>query len=415
MSIVQNMGTRARTAARQLATTSGAQKNLALNKIAEALLAGTPSLLAENAWDVEAAKKEHLPPAMLARLTLTEAKIQQMANGLKEITLQRDPVGETIEAYDRPNGLRIEKRRVPLGVVAIIFESRPNVTADAAAICLKSGNACILRGGKEALRSNLAIAKCIHEGLVAAGISADAVQLVETTDRAIIPELATAEGLIDLIIPRGGEGLIRSVVEAATIPVIKHYKGVCHVYIDKAADPDIAVKIAVSAKTDGVGVCNTEECLLVHKEIAPKVLPRIAEAFRDKNVEMRADPFSLGFLQTAKIAKDTDWGNEFLDYIIAIKQVATIDEAIAHITKYSSQHTDAIITNDLSAARKFTAEVDSSSVMINASTRFADGGEYGLGAEIGISTDKLHSRGPMGAADLTTYKYIVTGTGHIRV
>ncbi|MCL2647514.1 MAG: glutamate-5-semialdehyde dehydrogenase [Phycisphaerales bacterium] len=413
--LVRTMGERARVAARQLAVVSGAQKNLALNQIAEAILGGARSLLMENAKDVEAAKKDGLNAAMIGRLTLTEAKIQQIAVGLKEIALQRDPVGETMEAYERPNGLRIEKRRVPLGVVAIIFESRPNVTADAAAICLKSGNACILRGGKEALSSNRAIAERIHEGLTAAGISPDAVQLVDTTDRAIVPALATAEGLIDLIIPRGGEGLIRSVVEAATIPVIKHYKGVCHVYIDKAADPDIAVKIAVSAKVDGVGVCNTEECLLVHKDIAPKVFPRIAEAFRAKKVEMRADQLSLGLLQNAKLAKETDWGHEFLDYIIAIKQVASTDEAIAHITKYGSQHTDAIITNDLIAARKFIAEVDSASVMVNASTRFADGGEYGLGAEIGISTDKLHSRGPMGAADLTTYKYIVTGNGHIRV
>jgi glutamate-5-semialdehyde dehydrogenase len=308
----------------------------------------------------------------------------------------------------------VEKRRVPIGVVAIIFESRPNVTADAAAICLKSGNACILRGGKEAIHSNRAIATIIREGLKHAGISEDAVQLVETTDRAAVGAMATAQGLIDLIIPRGGEGLIRSVVEQATIPVIKHYKGVCHVYIDKGADPDMAVKIAVSAKVDGVALCNTEECLLVHKDIAGKVLPRIATAFREKKVEMRSDQFSLGLLQDAKLAKETDWGMEFLDYIIAIKQVVSIDEAIEHIATYGSQHTDAIITNDLAAARKFTTEVDSASVLINASTRFADGGEYGLGAEIGISTDKLHSRGPMGAADLCTYKYVVTGNGHIR-
>ncbi len=337
-----------------------------------------------------------------------------MAQGLREIALQIDPVGQTLEAYDRPNGLRIEKRRVPIGVVAIIFESRPNVTADAAGICLKSGNACILRGGKEAIHSNKAIAQIVRTGLQEAGISPDAVQLVETTDRAAVGALATAEGLIDLIIPRGGEGLIRSVVEQATIPVIKHYKGICHVYIDKGADPDMAVRIAVSAKVDGVALCNTEECLLVHKDIAAKVLPRIATAFREKKVEMRADPYSLGLLQDAKLAKETDWGMEFLDSIIAIKQVGSIDEAIEHITRFGSQHTDAIVTNDLAAARKFVTEVDSASVMVNASTRFADGAEYGLGAEIGISTDKLHSRGPMGAADLCTYKYVVTGNGHIR-
>jgi glutamate-5-semialdehyde dehydrogenase len=260
----------------------------------------------------------------------------------------------------------------------------------------------------------MAIAALIAEGLKAAGISPDAVQLVDTTDRAVVGALAKAQGLIDLIIPRGGEGLIKSVVEQATIPVIKHYKGVCHVYIDKAADPDMAVRIAVSAKVDGVALCNTEECLLVHKDIAAKVLPRIAAAFREKKVEMRADAFSLGLLQDAKLAKESDWGAEFLDYIIAIKQVNSIDEAIDHITRFGSQHTDAIVTNDLAAARKFVTEVDSASVMVNASTRFADGGEYGLGAEIGISTDKLHARGPMGAADLCTYKYVVIGTGHIR-
>ncbi len=412
--IIRQMAVNARTASRQLGTLSGAQKNLALNKIADALLAHQAKLIEENAKDLEQARKDNLAAPLVARLTLAEKKIASMAQGLREIALQVDPVGQTIEAYDRPNGLRIEKRRVPIGVVAIIFESRPNVTADAAGICLKSGNACILRGGKEAIHSNKAIAGLIQQGLKAAGISPDAVQLVETTDRAAVGAMATAEGLIDLIIPRGGEGLIRSVVEQATIPVIKHYKGVCHVYIDKGADTDMAVKIAVSAKVDGVALCNTEECLLVHKDIAAKVLPRIAAGFREKKVEMRSDQFSLGLLQDAKLAKDSDWGMEFLDSIIAIKQVGGIDEAIAHITRYGSQHTDAIITNDLAAARKFAAEVDSASVLINASTRFADGAEYGLGAEIGISTDKLHARGPMGAADLCTYKYIVTGNGHIR-
>jgi glutamate-5-semialdehyde dehydrogenase len=413
--MVRGMGQKARAAARQLATVSGAQKNAALNKIADTILANAATLVAENGKDLEQAKKDGLAGPLIARLTLAEKKIAAMAQGLREIALQTDPVGQTIEAYDRPNGLRIEKRRVPIGVVAIIFESRPNVTADAAGICLKSGNACILRGGKEAIHSNRAIAAIIKEGLRAAGISEDAVQLVETTDRAAVGALATAEGLIDLIIPRGGEGLIRSVVEQATIPVIKHYKGVCHVYIDKAADVDMAVKIAVSAKVDGVALCNTEECLLVHKDIAGKVLPRIATAFREKKVEMRADAFSLGLLQDAKLAKEADWGAEFLDYVIAIKQVVSMEEAIEHITRYGSQHTDAIITNDLATARRFVAEVDSASVMVNASTRFADGGEYGLGAEIGISTDKLHSRGPMGAADLCTYKYVVMGNGHIRV
>jgi glutamate-5-semialdehyde dehydrogenase len=416
--LIHDMARKARVAARQLATVSGAQKNLALNKIADALLANQATLIAENQKDLAQAKSDGLAAPLVARLTLAEKKIATMAQGLREIALQTDPVGQTIEAYDRPNGLRIEKRRVPLGVVAIIFESRPNVTADAAGICLKSGNACILRGGKEAFHSNQAIAALIRQGLAAAGIDEHAVQLVATTDRAAVPAMATAAGLIDLIIPRGGEGLIRAVVESATIPVIKHYNGFCHVYIDKAADPDMAVAIAVSAKVDGVALCNTEECLLVHKDIAAKVLPRIAAAFRGdgggKKVEMRADPRIVGLLQDAKLAREEDFGKEFLDYIIAIKQVNSIDEAIAHITRYGSQHTDAIITNDLAAARQFTTEVDSASVMVNCSTRWADGFEYGLGAEIGISTDKLHARGPMGAADLCTYKYIVTGAGHIR-
>lgn len=418
VAMVREMGMRARAAARELAKASGGQRNLALSKIAEAILANSGRLIEENARDLERAREDGLAEPLIARLALPEKKIAAMAQGLKEIALQVDPVGQTLEAYDRPNGLRIEKRRVPLGVVAIIFESRPNVTADAAGICLKSANACILRGGKEAIHSNMAIAQCVREGLGAAGLPQDAVQVVESTDRAVVGAMATAEGLIDLIIPRGGEGLIKSVTEQATIPVIKHYKGVCHVYIDRAADPDMAVKIAVSAKVDGVALCNTEECLLVHKEIAGKVLPRIASAFRGagggKKVEMRADAFSLGLLQDAKLARESDWGMEFLDYIIAIKQVGNIDEAIEHIARYGSQHTDAIITNDLAAAKKFITEVDSASVLVNASTRFADGGEYGLGAEIGISTDKLHARGPMGAADLCTYKYIVTGSGQVR-
>ncbi len=412
--MVREMGMRARAAAREMARAGGGQRNLALHKMAEAILANSGRLIEENAKDLERARAEGLAEPLIARLALPEKKIAAMAQGLKEIAQQVDPVGQTIEAHDRPNGLRIEKRRVPIGVVAIIFESRPNVTADAAGICLKSGNACILRGGKEAIHSNLAIVQCVREGLAAAGLPADSVQVVESTDRAMVGAMATAQGLIDLIIPRGGEGLIKSVTEQATIPVIKHYKGVCHVYIDRAADPDMAVKIAVSAKVDGVALCNTEECLLVHKEIAGKVLPRIAKAFREKKVEMRADAFSLGLLQDAKLAKESDWGTEFLDYVIAIKQVGSIDEAIEHIARFGSQHTDAIVTNDLAAARKFVTEVDSASVMVNTSTRFADGAEYGLGAEIGISTDKLHARGPMGAADLCTYKYIVTGSGQVR-
>ncbi len=411
---VRQMARKARAAARQLATLNGQQKNAALVRMAEGLLAGQTAILAANAADVEAAKAGGLATAMIGRLTLTPAKIAAMAAGIREIAQQVDPVGQTMEAYERPNGLRIEKRRVPIGVIAIIYESRPNVTSDAAALCLKSSNACILRGGKESLQTNHAIAVVVRKALTDAGISSDAVQVLESPDRAAVGALVTAEGLVDLVIPRGGESLIRAVVEQATVPVIKHYKGVCHIYIDKDADPDMAVNVAYSAKVDGCAVCNTTECLLVHKDIAARVLPRLAARFRDAHVEMRADTRSLGLLQNAKLANDDDWGREFLDLIIAIRQVNSIDEAIAHIDQYGSQHTDAIITGNIGAAQKFVQQVDSASVMVNASTRWADGYEYGLGAEIGISTDKLHARGPMGAADLCTYKFIVTGNGHIR-
>lgn len=418
--MIRQMGRSARTAARQLATLSGEKKVAALQRMADAILAGQEHLRAENEKDLEQARKEGLAAPLIARLTLSEKKIATMAQGVREIAAQVDPVGQTIEAYDRPNGLRIEKRRVPIGVIAIIFESRPNVTADAAALCLKSGNACILRGGKEAMHSNKAIAQIIKKALRESGVDENAVQLIETTDRAAVGALVTAEGLVDLAIPRGGESLIRAVVEQATIPVIKHYKGVCHVYIDRAADLEMAMKIAVSAKTDGVALCNTEECLLIHKDVAKAVLPELVKRFGEKKVEMRVGEICLPMIGESvpahvKPAKASDFGTEFLDYILAVKVVASIEAAIDHINRYGSQHTEAIVTNDIAAARQFATEVDAASVMVNASTRWADGFEYGLGAEIGISTDKLHARGPMGAADLCTYKYIVTGEGHIRV
>ncbi len=412
---ILQMARQARQAARQLAVLNGLARNAALWRLADGLMAHQSELLEANAADLRQAKQEGLALPMISRLTITENKLQAMATSIREIAGQTDPVGQTLAAYDRPNGLRIEKRRVPIGVIAIIYESRPNVTSDAAALCLKSGNACILRGGKESIRSNQAIAKIIRESLLAAQIDPNAVQLIATTDRAAVGVLVTAEGLVDLVIPRGGEALIRVVVDQATIPVIKHYKGVCHVYIDKDADADMAVNVAYSAKVDGCAVCNTAECILVHKDISARVLPRLAAKFRAAKVEMRADARSQGLLQNAKLAVESDWGAEFLDLIVAIKQVNSIDEAIAHITQYGSQHTDAIITRDINAAHKFVQNVDSASVMVNASTRWADGFEYGLGAEIGISTDKLHARGPMGAADLCTYKYIVTGNGHVRV
>ncbi len=409
------MARQARQAARQLATLSGNVRNATLLRIADGIIARKAELLEANADDLREAKNDNLALPLISRLTLTEKKLEAMAISVREIAGQTDPVGQTIEAYDRPNGLRIEKRRVPIGVIAIIYESRPNVTSDAAALCLKSGNACILRGGKESIRSNQAIAKIIKESLISSQIDPNAVQLITTTDRAAVGVLVTAEGLVDLAIPRGGESLIRAVVDQATIPVIKHYKGVCHIYIDKDADADMAVNVAYSAKVDGCAVCNTAECILVHKDISARVLPRLAAKFREAKVEMRADVRSQGLLQNAKLAVESDWGAEFLDLIVAIKQVNSIDEAIAHITHYGSQHTDAIITSDIGAANKFIQNVDSASVMVNASTRWADGFEYGLGAEIGISTDKLHARGPMGAADLCTYKFIVTGNGHIRM
>ena len=412
---ILHMAGQARQAARQLAALSGNVRNAALLRIADGIIERKAELLEANAADVREAKNENLALPMISRLTLTEKKLESMAASVREIAGQIDPVGQTLEAYDRPNGLRIEKRRVPIGVIAIIYESRPNVTSDAAALCLKSGNACILRGGKESIRSNQAIARIIRESLINSQVDPNAVQLIATTDRAAVGVLVTAEGLVDLAIPRGGESLIRAVVQQATIPVIKHYKGVCHIYIDKYADADMAVSVAHSAKVDGCAVCNTAECILVHKDISARVLPRLAAKFREAKVEMRADARSQGLLQTAKLAVESDWGAEFLDLIVAIKQVNSIDEAIDHITQYGSQHTDAIITSDISAADKFIQNVDSASVMVNASTRWADGFEYGLGAEIGISTDKLHARGPMGAADLCTYKYIVTGNGHIRV
>ena len=412
---IQQVIQQSRRAARQLAALSGAVRNGVLKSMADGLLAHADAILAANAADVQQAKGENLAASMVSRLTLTPQKIQAMAQSVREIAGQVDPVGQTIEASERPNGLRVEKRRVPIGVIAIIYESRPNVTSDAAALCLKSGNACILRGGKESLGTNLAIAKVIQEALGSSGVDAAAVQVLNTTDRTAVTALVTAQGAVDLVIPRGGESLIRAVVEQATVPVIKHYKGVCHIYIDKDADADMAVNIAYSAKVDGCAVCNTAECILVHKDIAARVLPRLAARYRQAGVQMRADARSLGLLQDAKLAVESDWGQEFLDLIVAIKQVTSVDEAISHIAQYGSQHTDAIITSNLATAQKFVQQVDSASVMVNASTRWADGYEYGLGAEIGISTDKLHARGPMGAADLCTYKFIVTGNGHIRV
>ena len=414
ISRVRTMGRKARAAAAQLVTLTGAARNTALLAMADGLIGQQAVILAANAEDVAAATSDGLSSALIGRLTLTEKKLEAMARSIREISGQVDPVGQTLEASDRPNGLRVEKRRVPIGVIGIVFESRPNVTSDAAALCLKSANACILRGGKESVRSNLAIAAVVRAALDGAGVHPDAVQLIETTDRAAVGALVTAEGLVDLVIPRGGESLIRAVVEQATVPVIKHYKGVCHIYIDEFADIDMAVNVALSAKVDGCAVCNTAECVLVHAAVADRVLPELGRKYRAAGVQMRADAASLPLLSGAIAAVDADWGQEFLDMIVAIRLVQSLDQAVDHINRYGSQHTDAIITDNLEHSRIFAARVDSASVMVNASTRWADGYEYGLGAEIGISTDKLHARGPMGAADLCTYKFVVTGRGHIR-
>ncbi|MFA6132934.1 MAG: glutamate-5-semialdehyde dehydrogenase [Phycisphaerae bacterium] len=404
----------ARKAAAELARTAGAERNAALAACAKALREGAEAIVQANAKDLAAAQEAKLPAAMVDRLRLSPAGIESMAAAVEQIAAQSDPVGQAIAAYNRPNGLRIEKRRVPIGVIGIIYESRPNVTADAAALCLKSGNACILRGGKEALHSNVAIGKILAQTLAATGLPAGAVTVIETTDRAVVPAMATAEGLIDLIIPRGGEQLIRAVVQAATIPVIKHYAGNCHVYVHSQADLEMAQRITVNAKCQRPGVCNAAETLLVDAAVAEKFLPLVAARLTAAGVELRGCERSRRIVPSMKAACEEDWRTEYLDLILAVRVVDGLDQAVEHINAHGSGHTDAIVTESLSAAERFVAAVDSSSVMVNVSTRFSDGGEYGLGAEVGISTDKLHARGPMGAEDLTTYKWIVTGHGHLR-
>ncbi len=414
--VIAELAGEARSAAAVLATTLGQQRNAALTACAAAIRAKKADLQAANAKDLARSEEFNLTDALVDRLRLTDARIEGMAVALEQIAAQTDPVGQTIAGYNRPNGLRIEKRRVPIGVVGIIFESRPNVTADAAGLCIKSGNACILRGGKEAINSNLAIAEVLREALASAGLPASAVTVIDNPDRALVPAMAQAEGLIDLIIPRGGEALIRAVAQAATIPVIKHYAGNCHVYIHAAANLEMASRITLNAKCQRPGVCNAMETLLVDQAVAKKFLPSISAKLLEAGVELRGDQLARELIakEAVKEATEDDWREEYLDLILAVRVVDGIDAAIEHINTYSSAHTEAIVTESVAAAEKFVTAVDSSSVMVNASTRFSDGGEYGLGAEVGISTDKLHARGPMGAEDLTTYKWIVTGRGHIR-
>ncbi len=411
---IEGLAYAARAAAAKLAVAKGRQRDAALRAAANAIRDRKSQLQAANEKDLAHSGEFHLTSAMVKRLTLDDRRVEGMAVALEEIARQVDPVGRAVAAYNRPNGLRIEKRRVPLGVIGIIFESRPNVTSDAAGLCLKSGNACILRGGKEAIHSNLAIAAALREAITATGLPAEAVTVLDSTDRALVSAMAQAEGLIDLIIPRGGEGLIRAVVEAATVPVIKHYNGNCHLYVHGDADLDMAETITLNAKCQYPAVCNAIETLLVDAGVAEVFLPRVARKLREAGVELRGCEKSRKLVSDMKAATDDDWREEYLDLILAVKVVAGLDEAITHINTYGSRHTDAIVTNSIAAAEQFITRVDSSSVMVNASTRFSDGGEYGLGAEVGISTDKLHARGPTGAEDLTTYKWIVTGNGHVR-
>jgi len=411
---MQEVGRRARAASRAIGRAETRQKNAALLAIAAAIESAGERLKAENARDLAAGRRQGLDEALLDRLELNDARIAAMAQGLREIAALPDPVGSVSDMNYRPSGIQVGRMRVPLGVIGIIYESRPNVTADAAGLCLKSGNATILRGGSEAIHSNQAIAACIHAGLDAARLPADTVQVLETTDRAAVGELVRMERYVDVIVPRGGKGLIERIMREARVPVIKHLNGICHTYIDDLADLDKAVRVAINAKTQRYGTCNTMETLLVARDIAAQVLPRLAEQYRAAGVELRGCEATRAILADAVPATETDWETEYLAPILSIRVVEDLDGAIDHIARYGSGHTDAIVTESLPRAQRFLREVDSSSVMVNASTRFADGFEYGLGAEIGISTDKLHARGPVGLEGLTTLKFIVLGDGHIR-
>jgi len=418
---MQTLGRQARAASRAMAAASTAAKNAALAAMAAEIRARRAHLLEANARDLDTARAAGLEPALIDRLTLSEKGIENMAAGLEQIAALPDPVGEITDVKRRPSGIQVGKMRVPLGVIGIIYEARPNVTADAAALCLKSGNAAILRGGKEALYSNQAIAECVRAGLTAAGLPEHAVQVVQTTDRAAVGELIAMPEFVDVIVPRGGKGLIERIAKDARVPVIKHLDGNCHVYIDDEADPAKVLPIVENAKTQRYGTCNTAESLLVARAVARRDMPTIGRMLADKGVEMRCCAESLALLREAGIpaerlreATEADWREEYLAPILAVKVVGGLDEAIDHINTYSSGHTEAIVTENHTHAMRFLREVDSASVMVNASTRFADGFEYGLGAEIGISTDKIHARGPVGLEGLTSQKWIVFGNGEVR-
>ncbi len=418
------MGRQARAAAYQLAQLSSERKNAILRAMAAALREATPALLAANALDMAAASNGDAGPgvaaskplsaAMLDRLRLDETRIEAMAAGIEQVATLADPVGQVIDSWQRPNGLSIEQIRVPIGTIGIIYESRPNVTADAAVLCFKTGNATILRGGSEAIHSNRAIAAVLQAGGAAAGLPDHAIQLIPFTDRESVAVLAQMDRWLDLIIPRGGKGLIETVVSLARMPVIKHYDGICHLFVDAAADPAMAVSLTVDSKTQKCGVCNALETLLVHRDIAGSFLPRVAAALRAKGVELRGCAATCAVLTDVTAASDDDWRTEYLDLILSIKVVDSVDAAIAHINEYGSHHTDSIVTAEQATAEKFLREVDSACVFHNVSTRFADGSEFGFGAEIGISTDKLHARGPMGLRELTSYQYRVRGSGQTK-
>ncbi|WP_152206078.1 glutamate-5-semialdehyde dehydrogenase [Marinobacter changyiensis] len=408
------VGQQARAAAAQVARSATSTRNLALLAMAEALDVARQELALANSRDLEKARENGLEPAMMDRLELTAARIDDMIAGLHQVASLADPIGEITNMTYRPSGIQVGKMRVPLGVIGIIYESRPNVTMEAASLCIKSGNAAILRGGSEAIHSNQAIARCIARGLAEAGLPDSAVQVIKTTDRSAVGELITMPDYVDVIVPRGGKGLIERISRDARVPVIKHLDGICHVYIDSHADPEKAISIALNAKTHRYGTCNTMETLLVDEEIAEDILPLLGQAFEAKEVELRGCEKTRAVLPRVIAATEEDWHTEYLAPILAVRVVSGLDGAIAHINHYSSRHTDSIVTENYTRARRFITEVDSASVMVNASTRFADGFEYGLGAEIGISTDKIHARGPVGLEGLTSQKYVVFGDGHVR-
>ncbi len=409
------IGDRAVAASRELLRLSPRRKKVCLEAMAAEIELRKADILAANRRDVEEAQNAGMSPALLDRLVLNESRVAAMVKGIRAVATLRDPVGMRISRWMRPNGLVIVKERVPIGVIAVIYESRPNVTADTASLCVKTANAVILRGGKEAMRSNQVIVDALTAGGRKKGLPEHAIQLVTSTDHDAVRILVQMEGRVDVVIPRGGEALIRAVMEHARVPVIKHYKGVCHTYVDETASIDMAMAICENAKCQRPGVCNAMEKMLVHEKIAPAFLPRMAARFRERGVELRGDAAARVLVPWMKEATEQDWHEEYLDLILAVKIVPSLEAAIAHINRYGSRHSDAIVTNSEEAARIFTRDVDSAAVYVNASTRFTDGGEFGMGAEIGISTDKLHARGPMGLEELTTYKYSIRGTGQIRL